>query len=58
MIIHRVKAGREDSTGASFLKLIKNDIAHGRNVETIPADLVEVMRLVREKVDVDLDEPL
>ncbi|HEV2160688.1 MAG TPA: type II toxin-antitoxin system PrlF family antitoxin [Stellaceae bacterium] len=56
--LHRVEAGHDDPAVASFLKLIENDIAHGRNVEAIPADLVEAMRLVREKVDVDLDGPL
>jgi antitoxin PrlF len=56
--LHRVEAEHEDPALASFLKLIETDIAHGRNVEAIPADLLDAMRLVREKVEVDLDEPL
>jgi antitoxin PrlF len=56
--LHRVEAEHEDPALASFLKLIENDIASGRNVEAIPTDLLEAMRIVRAKVDVDLDEPL
>lgn len=56
--LHRAEVEQEDPALASFLKLIENDIAQGRNVEAIPGDLVEAMRLVREKVDVDLDAPL
>jgi hypothetical protein len=37
---------------------IRRYIARGQNVEAIPADLVEAMRIVPEKVDVNLDEPL
>jgi antitoxin PrlF len=56
--LHSAEAGHDDPALVSFLKLIENDIAHGRNVESIPGDLIDAMRLVRESVDVDLDAPL
>lgn len=48
---------RDPAIGA-FLSIIAADIQNGRNVHTMPEDLVAAMRQVLDDIDIDIDEPI
>lgn len=56
--IEPVEGGHRDPAIGSFLRLIEKDLAAGRNVGTLPDDLLQAMCQALDDVDVDLDEPI
>jgi antitoxin PrlF len=48
---------RDPAIGA-FLRLIEADIAAGRNLGILPADLTATLTGVLDEIEVDLDEPI
>lgn len=56
--IEPVEDEHRDPAIGSFLRLIANDIAAGRNVGMLPDDLLQSLQHVLKDVEVDLDEPI
>ena len=56
--IEPVEEEHRDPAISAFLHLIEADIAAGRNIGTLPDDLVATLTKVLNEVDVDLDEPI
>jgi antitoxin PrlF len=56
--VRNADAERRDPALTAFLALIERDIAAGRHVGELPADVVRAMRRAMKQVPVDLDEKL
>ncbi len=56
--IEPVEAEHNDPAIGAFLHLIANGIASGRNVDTLPDDLLQSLQHALKDVEVDLDEPI
>lgn len=58
VILKRVEAEHRDPALRGFLKLMAADVAKGRNVTDLPADLHRVLRRALKGGKVDLDAPI
>ncbi|MEI9888946.1 MAG: type II toxin-antitoxin system PrlF family antitoxin [Rhizomicrobium sp.] len=56
--VSNAKAEHRDPALGAFLGLIEQDIAAGRNVRDLPADVAMALRKIAKRVRVDLDETL
>ena len=56
MTFHKPPDGHHNLALTVLLGSIEKDIAAGRNVRSLPAELAASMRLAMEQVRVDLDE--
>ena len=58
VILKRAEAEHRDPALRGFLKLMATDIAKGRNVTDLPADLQRALRKALKGGKVDLDAPI
>jgi antitoxin PrlF len=56
--VRRAEAEHRDPALRGFLKLIAADIAGGRNVKDLPADLQRSLRKALKQGEIDLDAPI
>jgi antitoxin PrlF len=56
--IEPVETEHSDPAIGAFLRLIANDIASGRTVNTLPDDLLQSLQHALQDVEIDLDEPI
>jgi antitoxin PrlF len=56
--VHNPEKEHRDPALSAFLTLLQKDIAAGRNVHDLPADVTKALRRAMKEVAVDLDEHL
>jgi antitoxin PrlF len=56
--VRKARSEHVDPALGAFLALLEKDIAAGRNLRALPADLVAAMRRALKGAKVDLEEPI
>jgi antitoxin PrlF len=56
--VRKAGAAHADPAVGAFLKLLEKDLAAGRNLRPLPADLIAAMREALEDAKVDLHEAI